>query len=122
MLLKHSIPMSMRRRGVETRLILESGRRPAQIDETLIRAVARARAWLSDICSGAVQSHKQLAVRDGVAEQYVNQLLPLAFLSPRTVEAIVAGRQPAQLSTKDLMTRVALPHDWAAQHRLLGLN
>jgi hypothetical protein len=64
-LLKRSVPMSMRRRGVETRLILESGRRPAQIDETLIRAVARARAWLSDICSGAVQSHKQLA--EGVA-------------------------------------------------------
>jgi hypothetical protein len=120
-LITRSIPMLMRRRGVEMRLVLEGESQPARIDDTLIRAVARARSWLADICSGRVRSHREIAAREGITAEYVNQLLPLGFLAPKIVEAIVNGRQPVHLSTHDLMTRLTLPADWAAQHRLLGM-
>jgi hypothetical protein len=116
------VPMQMRKRGIEMRLVLESGNQPAQVDPTLIRAIARARGWLSEICSGTVQSQREIAAREGITDDYVNQLMPLAFLAPNIVEAIVAGRQPPHLSTKDLMIRLALPDDWAGQHRLLGVG
>lgn len=120
-LIECSVPMSMRRRGVETRLILESGSGPAQIDTTLIRAVARARSWFAEISEGKVRSHREIAAREGIADDYVNQLLPLAFLAPRIVEAIVAGQSP-HLSTRELMTRLDLPASWSDQHRLLGVG
>ena len=111
----------MRRRGVETRLVLESGSRPAQVDETLIRAVARARNWFAEISEGKVLSHREIAAREGITAEYVNQLLPLAFLAPRIVEAIVSGRQAPHLSTRELMTRLELPANWTDQHRLLAV-
>jgi DNA invertase Pin-like site-specific DNA recombinase len=120
-LAERSIPMTMRRRGVETRLMLESGSRPAQVDETLIRAVARARNWFGEISEGRVRSHREIAAREGITAEYVNQLLPLAFLAPRIVEAIVSGRQAPHLSTRELMTRLQIPANWADQHRLLAI-
>lgn len=69
-----------------------------------------------------MRSHRELAAGEGIADDYVNQLLPLAFLSPRIVEAIVSGRQSPQLSTRELMTRLDLPANWADQYRPLGVG
>ena len=40
---------------------------------------------------------------------YVGGLIRLAFLAPPIVEAIVAGRQPAELSTEALTRHTRLP-------------
>jgi site-specific DNA recombinase len=47
---------------------------------------------------------------------------PLAFLAPEIVEAIAAGRQPADLTAHRLIRTLNLPIAWAAQKQLLGIG
>jgi len=65
-----------------------------------------------------------LSSRDnaGVSDRYVSHLLPLAFLAPRFVEAILAGNQPVDLTTEILIKRTDLPLDWSEQKALLGFD
>jgi hypothetical protein len=43
-------PMTIRRRGVEMRLVIEGNRAPARrADSALLKAVARARQWSEDL-------------------------------------------------------------------------
>jgi len=51
----------------------------------------------------------------------VRRLLRLGFLSPRVVEAIVAGRHPAVLTASALTMRTEIPLLWSQQERALGL-
>ncbi len=52
--------------------------------------------------------------------QYVGRLLPLTFLAPDVVEAIIKGRQPVDRTAEALTSRVDLALDWTAQKRALG--
>jgi len=49
----------------------------------------------------------------------VSRTLPLAFLAPDIVEAILEGRQPIELTPRQLI-RGILPCGWDDQHRRLG--
>ena len=53
---------------------------------------------------------------------YVRRLTRLAFLSPRIVEASVAGHQPPELTAKALTERIELPLLWSEQERVVGMN
>jgi site-specific DNA recombinase len=48
--------------------------------------------------------------------------MPLAFLSPKIVKAIVEGRQPVELSIVSLARRIDVPLLWTAQEQVLGLG
>ena len=61
-----------------------------------------------------------IADRESVSARYVSRLLPLAFLAPDILEAILEGRHPADLSTARLTNRLDLPPDWASQRELIG--
>ncbi|WP_246337306.1 hypothetical protein [Azospirillum oleiclasticum] len=61
-------------------------------------------------------------MREGVSDRYVGHLLPLAFLAPDIVEAIVAGRQPPGLTAESLIKRTDLPLDWDRQREALGFT
>jgi site-specific DNA recombinase len=50
----------------------------------------------------------------------LHSMLPLAFLSPDIVQAIVRGVQPVHLTAKSLVQRIVLPLDWLAQRESLG--
>ncbi len=118
------VPLQLKRRGVETRLVLTDGSNTAaKPDLPLLSSVARARAWAEEFTSGSPRSLTQIATSDGVTDKYVGNLLSLAFLAPAVVEAISAGRQPVELTAKMLIARArALPLEWAAQVRQLGLR
>ena len=60
-----------------------------------------------------------IASRSGVSHSYVKKLIPLAFLAPDIVKAIVAGKQPAHLTTQRLIRRINIPTDWTEQGRVL---
>jgi site-specific DNA recombinase len=63
----------------------------------------------------------EIAKCNGVGKQYVSRLIRLAFLAPETVERIVEGHQPPELTAQALQTgRFDIPVDWAAQKRALG--
>jgi site-specific DNA recombinase len=115
-------PMAFRRRGVEMRLVLPAGALQndrSRCDPTLIKAIARGRAWFEELAAGRARSLRELAERDGITRRYVRRLVDLAFLSPDLVEAILQGRQPVEL-TATRLTELDLPLDWTDQRRLLA--
>jgi len=92
------------------------GMQPGRVDAPLAKSVARGRIWFDALAAG--EAIEAIAGREGVSARYVSRLLPLAFLAPDIVEAILQARQPADLSSAQL-TRTQLPFDWAAQRQAI---
>jgi site-specific DNA recombinase len=51
----------------------------------------------------------------------ISRILPPAFLSPAVTDAILAGRQPADLTVRTLSRRVDIPPNWNDQAKALGM-
>jgi site-specific DNA recombinase len=115
------VPLQMRRRGVETRLVIP-GEEVAvpRTDPALLRALARGYQWFAELATGTAVSTKRIAAQEGVSESYVRHLVPLALLAPSIVESICAGRQGVCLSAERLKTQAGVPIEWDAQQRLLA--
>ena len=115
------LPMRMKRRGVELRLVVEGrNEMPRGAVPTLLGAVARAKRWFHQISSGQVRSSAEIARREGLQKGYVARLTRLAFISPTVVEMLAEGRTPAALNLQTLMARrLTLPPTWRDQERLL---
>jgi hypothetical protein len=109
------VPMRMKRRGVELRLVLEGDSIPRRVDLTLLKAIARARRWSDELVSGRARSVDEIARRVGLDRRSVRRLIPLGFLSPRVVQAIVEGDQPPEVGVMALTRRIDLPMLWTAQ-------
>ena len=62
-----------------------------------------------------------LVERHGVDQGEVSRLVPLAFLAPDIVEAILEGRQPIELTAARLKRVTDPPVSWAGQRRYLGI-
>ncbi|MCH8999115.1 MAG: recombinase family protein [Proteobacteria bacterium] len=115
------LPVRFKRRGVEMKLVITDEReRPPAPDPHLIAAVAKGRHWFAQIRDGEVRSVRDLAERHGVNQGDVSRILPLGLLAPDIVEAILAGRQPIELTAKRLKRIRDLPVSWAEQRRVLG--
>ena len=112
--------MTLQRRGVEAKFVLPSRTAAAQPDPTLIHLVARAHHWRDLLAGGAHRSLTDLAAAEGVARSDVSRLLPLAFLAPDIVDAILGGRQPVALTANRLKQALPLPLAWTQQRQVLG--
>ena len=90
--IRHVTPMAIRRRGVEMRLVLAGAgdTRTGKPDPILIRAISRAQAWYEGLTDGRHGSIGAIAADEGVSDRYISQLLPLAFLAPAVIDAILA--------------------------------
>ena len=88
--------------------------------DTLLIAIANARCWMSDLVEGKAASFDEIAEREGKVERHIRFLSPLAFLSPRIVEAIASGSAPPDVRVSALARR--LPHCWTEQEQRLGLH
>ncbi len=95
---------------METKLLLEGDAIPR--DETLLRNVAKAHAFLGMITSGQTVPH--IAEAHNLSARRVQQTLEFAFLSPDFTGQIVAGCQPAFL-TADWCLKHEISADWAEQ-------
>ena len=87
---------------------------------TLLTAIARSRGWIDTMVSGAIESFEAIAQREKLVERHVRFLAPLAYVSPRIVEAIANSRAPADLTVSRLAR--ALPLSWAKQEEQLGFG
>ena|SRR5215472_3741038 len=114
------VPLQLRRRGVETRLVLPGEIQAFRTDPALLRALARGYQWFSELAAGTAVSTTQIAAREGVSDSYVRHMVPLALLAPSVVESICAGRQSVCLSAERLKTQDGIPIEWEAQQRLLA--
>jgi site-specific DNA recombinase len=117
------VPFAIRRRGVEARIVLDNGRSDQpQPDYKLIEAVAKAHDWFEQMNSGRASSVQEIAASEGMARSDVSSALPLAFLAPDIVSAILAGTQPIDLTWERLKRAVPLPSCWHKQRRILGFS
>ncbi len=108
---------TLRRRGVETKLLLDGDALPR--DETLLRNIARGHAFLDEITSG--QSVQQIAKDNDLSVRRIQQTVEFAFLSPDVVCHVVEGRQPDFL-TADWCLKNEIPVDWTEQIRLFSAS
>jgi len=82
---------------------------------TLLQAIVQARGWMDAILDGKVASFEEIAGAENLGVRHIRFLAPLAFLSPRIIEAIANGSIPAGATASSLAR--ALPHAWAEQER-----
>jgi site-specific DNA recombinase len=117
------VSLAMKRRGVETRIVISGGAEPPRtVDPALLKAVSRARQWFDELASGRVRSLAEVARREGITRRYVERLARLAFVAPAIIEAICHGQQPAELSAETLLNRTNLPLAWSEQRNVLGIK
>lgn len=118
-----AVPFTLKRRGVEAKLILGNNEtRSASISPILVEALTQAHTWLKQLTTGAVNSVVEIATNAGVDDGEVSRVLPLVFLAPDIVEAVLEGRQPATLTARYLKRLKPLPSSWPDQRRVLGFE
>ena len=116
-LLRFSCAFTLRRRGVETRII--AGESAPAPDEVLQRTLAEAHLWARALRGGT--SLTEIARQTGRSEPYIRTRIPLAFLAPKLQAAILDGRQPVHLSMAQLI-RDDIPMGWKEQERLFEIG
>ena len=87
-----------------------------RVDNARVKALARAFRWRKMLDDGTHTTLEDLARAKGVAPSYVSRVLRLTLLAPEIVEAILDGRQPAELQFADLLE--GFPLEWKGQRAM----
>ena len=119
------IPMTFRARAGKTVIVLPDGsrgvvRRGATIDNSMVKLLVRGFRWQRMLYEGKFTSIEDLSAAEKINPSYVSRVLRLAFLSPKVVQAIMDGKQPAWLTMKDLLR--PHPNEWSEQERVFLCN
>lgn len=118
------VPISIRRRGGRKLVLAPDGSYATtapvcrHIDNAMIKAIARAFRWREMLENGTHATIAEIAATEKINESYVGRVLRLTLLAPDIVEAILSGRQPADLQLDDLLRR--FPVEWLAQRETFG--
>jgi len=75
-------------------------------DAVVVKAIARASLWFEQLTTGKWQSIAEIAVRENITDNYVSNLIHLAWLSPDIVGHVLEGDSEATaLARAALLTR-----------------
>ena len=115
------VPITIRRRGGR-RLVVAPDGAPwsppkARIDNTLVKALARAHRWKRLLDDGIYASVSDIARAEKLDRTYVGDVLRLTLLAPEMVEAIQDGRQGDGVTLPLLMKGVSV--EWKTQRHAL---
>ncbi|MEO0032446.1 MAG: hypothetical protein RIS94_2204 [Pseudomonadota bacterium] len=117
----HASAVRLTRTGRAIRLVRDNGT-PATAhdgpDATLLRLIIKARHWWQDLCDGHLDP-TGLAAREGITDSYVIRVVRLAFLSPRVLDAALAGRLAPGIDAPTLLKPGAIAMDWLEQEHAL---
>ena len=114
-------PVRLTRTGTAMRLVDLGGKVAlAHVDRSLINLVVQAQRWWKRLSDGQT-TIAALAREEGINNSWISRVVRLNFLAPAIVEAILEGKQPAQLDGTTLTTGGELPVSWEEQARHLGL-
>ena len=91
-----------------------SFRNAPTVDNTLVKAIARAHRWQGMLESGNYGSITELAAAEEINASYLARILRLALLSPEIVERILDGEAP-QITLGGALK--AFPLEWERQLR-----
>jgi hypothetical protein len=112
------IPITLRHQGGRKQVLTPAGATPwipapSRVDNTMVKAVVRAHRWRDMLESGDYATVRDLAKAEAINESYLGRVLRLTLLSPTLIEAILEGRQPANLELDDLLKQ--FPIEWDRQ-------
>src|SRR4030081_124111 len=112
------IPIALRHQGGRKQVVTPEGATPwipiaTRVDNTMVKALARAHRWRDMLESGEHATVRDLAKAEIIDEVYLGRVLRLTLLAPSIVEAILAGTQPTTLELHDLLK--PLPAEWKKQ-------
>ncbi len=116
------IPMTFVKRGGR-KLIITPGAAQSgmpskpRIDNTLVKALARAFRWRKQLESGQHSTVEDIAAAEAINSSYVSRILRLTLLAPEIVEAILDGSQPNEITLAALMR--PFPVAWHEQMKAL---
>lgn len=82
---------------------------------SLVKAIARARDWYERIVAGEIESVDHLMQRSGLTRTYIMRIMRCARLSPKIVEAVLAGTHRHDLSLKWMLADI--PLEWREQEK-----
>jgi site-specific DNA recombinase len=75
-------------------------------DAVVVKAIARASIWFEQLTTGKAQSMAEIAVRENITDNYVSNLIHLAWLSPDLVGRVLEGDSEATaLARSGMLTR-----------------
>ena len=114
------IPLTIRRRPGRKTIISPNGDQltsaggiSRRADPAMVKALARAFRWKRMLDQGRYGSITEIAVSEKIDRGFVGTLLRLTLLAPDIVEAILDGRQPADLGLPILLK--PFPLEWDSQ-------
>lgn len=115
------VPFSIKKRGGRKLFIAPDGAPwsppHGRIDNTLVKAIARAHRWKRLLEGGQYASIADLAAAEKINESYLCRVLRLTLLAPNIVEAILDGRQPPGMQLEPLLRPI--PVGWNIQRSQL---
>ena len=103
-----SIPISLRLTGGRKKVVTPANAAPwspppARVDNTVVKALARAHRWRGMLESNLFATVRDLAKAEKINEAYVCRVLRLTLLSPKITEAILSGRLPDAVNLAKLL-------------------
>jgi site-specific DNA recombinase len=72
-------------------------------DAVVVKAIARASVWFEQLTMGKSQSMAEIAIRENITDNYVSNLIHLAWLSPDLVGRVLKGDSEATVLAKAAM-------------------
>jgi hypothetical protein len=117
------VPMAFRRRGGRKLIVAPDGTAmPAiapriQIDNVLVKAIARAFRWQKLLDRGIYSTIKEIATKERIDPSYVGDVLRLTLMAPDIIEMILDGRQPRALQFEQF--RKSFPLEWQLQREAI---
>ncbi len=118
------VTLTIRRRGGRKLVVTPDGSVPriaparTQADPAMVKALARAHRWKRLLESGRYASLAEMAKAEKIDRSYLCKMLRLTLLGPDIVEAVLDGRQPADLGLPALLE--PLPSLWDGQRALVA--
>ncbi|MEM5472932.1 hypothetical protein WNZ14_14455 [Hoeflea sp. AS60] len=110
------VPFRLVKRGGRKEMQLPEGASSQRkMDNTLVKALARAFRWKRILESGEFATIAELAEREGIAPSYMTRVFRLTLLAPDIVEAILDGRQGLEVTLVRLLA--PFPVEWHEQSR-----
>ena len=112
------VPLSFTKRGGRKQIVLpdraSSWAPPrARVDNTIVKAIARAFRWRKLLETGVHTTIEDIAAAEKITASYVSRILRLTLLAPSIVEAILDGRQGPDVTLATLMK--PFPVEWEKQ-------
>ena len=113
-----SIPISMRRSGGRKKVVTPANAAPwspppARVDNTIVKALARAHRWRGMLETKLFATVRDLAKAEKINEAYLCRVLRLTLLSPEITGAVLSGQLPDTVDLAKLLK--PFPIEWERQ-------